>query len=339
MGPGEIGGKTAVRSAARPARARRDPAVTRRRSRPRSPADPDTAQSVAIGQLDVTLPGIGGRPVRRLPGRQRAGSATRSSRDAGSPGPARPSHRPTSSRGRASTSATQTTITCRRTLDHGHARRRDLRHAARERRQPRPARDLGGPRDARSRRSSRRRWEAQPVAGVDVQDYRSSLQDAIGPGAAVFVEGDSSGDASFLLFLSVVGAAGRRARRDVDRRRVQHGPARDAPADPRGGGAQGDRPDAGPGRRDGHRDGRARSVSSPGVIGVPIGLARPAPRARLHGRGRGEDAHPGSRCTTCSRSWCSSVSACSASAIGALGAYLPAQRAARASIAPVLQAE
>ena len=44
--------------------------------------------------------------------------------------------------------------------DHGHAGRRDLRHAARERRQPRPARDLGGPR----RRSTRR--PAVPMGGA-----------------------------------------------------------------------------------------------------------------------------------------------------------------------------
>ena len=47
-----------------------------------------------------------------------------------------------------------------------------------------------------------------PAAGVNVQDYRSSLQDAIGPGAWVSIEGNSSGDASFLLFLSVVTVLG-----------------------------------------------------------------------------------------------------------------------------------
>ena len=52
------------------------------------------------------------------------------------------------------------------------------------------------------------RWEARPAAGADVADYRSSLQDAIGPGAWVSIEGDSSGDASFLLFLSVVACWG-----------------------------------------------------------------------------------------------------------------------------------
>jgi len=52
------------------------------------------------------------------------------------------------------------------------------------------------------------RWEATPAPGVDVKDYRSSLQDAVGSGAWVSIEGNSSGDASFLLFLSVVTVLG-----------------------------------------------------------------------------------------------------------------------------------
>ena len=75
-----------------------------------------------------------------------------------------------------------------------------------------------------------------------------------------------------------------------------------------------------------------------GIIGVPIGLARAARVLGYMGEVAAKTRIP-TRCTTCSRSWCWSASGCSASAIGALGAYLPAQRAARASIAPVLQAE
>ena len=52
------------------------------------------------------------------------------------------------------------------------------------------------------------RWEAQPVDGVDPQQYRSSLGDAIGRGVSIFVQGDSSNDDSFLLFLSVVATLG-----------------------------------------------------------------------------------------------------------------------------------
>jgi putative ABC transport system permease protein len=52
------------------------------------------------------------------------------------------------------------------------------------------------------------RWEAQPVDGVDPQQYRSSLGDAIGRGVAIFVASDSSNDESFLLFLVVVTTMG-----------------------------------------------------------------------------------------------------------------------------------
>ena len=182
------------------------------------------------------------------------------------------------------------------------------------------------------------RWEVQPVAGTDVQDYRSSLQDAIGAGARVFVEGDSSSDASFLLFLSVVGLLGvvlvamsiggvfntvlletrQRTREVAVLKAVGLTP--------------------GPGRRDGHRDRRAgrprrRPRRRPDRARWPSAGCSPtwarSPRRR---------ASP-TRSTTCSRWCCWSASGCSGSSIGAAGAYLPAQRAARASIAPVLQAE
>ena len=52
------------------------------------------------------------------------------------------------------------------------------------------------------------RWEAQPVAGIDPRTYRSWLQQVLGPGAQVTLEGESFEDASFLLFLSVVGLMG-----------------------------------------------------------------------------------------------------------------------------------
>ena len=132
--------------------------------------------------------------------------------------------------------------------------------------------------------------------------------------------------------------AGDRAGRDVDRRRVQHRAAGDAPAITRGGGAQGDRPDAGPGRGDGRRDDRAGGPRRRGHR-RPRRAPGPAPRARLHGRGRGEDADPIPGVRRVPARGPRSASASSASGSARVGAWLPAQRAARARIAPVLQAE
>jgi len=52
------------------------------------------------------------------------------------------------------------------------------------------------------------RWEIQPTAGVDIHDYWSSLQTALGSQAQAFVESRGRIDESFLLFLSVIGVLG-----------------------------------------------------------------------------------------------------------------------------------
>jgi putative ABC transport system permease protein len=52
------------------------------------------------------------------------------------------------------------------------------------------------------------RWEMQPRAGVEPAAYRSGLQDATGRGVPIFLEGESTSDESFVLFLTVVGVLG-----------------------------------------------------------------------------------------------------------------------------------
>jgi putative ABC transport system permease protein len=52
------------------------------------------------------------------------------------------------------------------------------------------------------------RWEAQPIADVDRHSYRDAIQEAIGFGAQAHVEGESTDDGSFVLFLSVVAMLG-----------------------------------------------------------------------------------------------------------------------------------
>jgi len=47
-----------------------------------------------------------------------------------------------------------------------------------------------------------------PKAGVSPRDYHTALSQAIAPGLDVWVEGDSSSDETFVLFLSVVGTLG-----------------------------------------------------------------------------------------------------------------------------------
>ena len=107
MDPGEAAGKTAAPvggttdGGARAAPTADPSAITSAIA-----GDPDTAHSVTIGQLDAAVPRLAS-PSRSSATRATAtGSGTRSSRVGGSRGPARPSRRPTSSRGRASASAT-----------------------------------------------------------------------------------------------------------------------------------------------------------------------------------------------------------------------------------------
>jgi len=181
------------------------------------------------------------------------------------------------------------------------------------------------------------RWEAQPVAGADIQAYRTSLQDAIGLGAQAFVEGDSSDDGSFLLFLSVVGLMGvvlvamsiggvfntvlletrQRTREVAVLKAIGLTPVQVvtmviATVVPVG--------------------------LLAGLIGVPIGLA--AQRLVL---GYMREVAAKTRIPAEVYDVFPLVLLVGLGllglAIGAIGAYLPAQRAARASIAPVLQAE
>jgi len=52
------------------------------------------------------------------------------------------------------------------------------------------------------------RWEMQPRSGVSAHDYRSAVMDATGRSLPVYTVSDSSSDAGFLLFLSVVTVLG-----------------------------------------------------------------------------------------------------------------------------------
>jgi putative ABC transport system permease protein len=52
------------------------------------------------------------------------------------------------------------------------------------------------------------RWEAAPTDGTDPRAYREALQEALGRAVPFSITGDSSTDESFLLFLSVVGLVG-----------------------------------------------------------------------------------------------------------------------------------
>ncbi len=181
------------------------------------------------------------------------------------------------------------------------------------------------------------RWEVQPVAGTDVQDYRSSLQDAIGQGARVFVEGDSSSDASFLLFLSVVGLMGvvlvamsiggvfntvlletrQRTREVAVLKAVGLTPAQVvtmviATVVPVG--------------------------LAAGIVGVPIGLLAQRWVLAYMGEVAAKTRIPDQVYDVFPLVLLVGLGLLGL-VIGAAGAYLPAQRAARASIAPVLQAE
>jgi putative ABC transport system permease protein len=52
------------------------------------------------------------------------------------------------------------------------------------------------------------RWESAPMTGTDPALYREDVQSAVGEAVSVGLESDSSTDESFLLFLSVVGLVG-----------------------------------------------------------------------------------------------------------------------------------
>jgi putative ABC transport system permease protein len=181
-----------------------------------------------------------------------------------------------------------------------------------------------------------RRWEIQPADGVDVEDYRSSLQDALGNRAGVYSE-DESSDASFILFLTVVGLMGlvlvvmalggvfdtvlletrQRTHEVAVLKAIGLAPAQVVSM--------------------------VIATIVPvglvaGLIGVPLGLV--AQRVVLAYMGE-VAAHTGippsvyDVFTPLALLGLASLGL----VIGALGAYLPAQRAALARIAPVLQAE
>ncbi len=293
MGPADVGGKTVAPVGPAPGAAGGGtslPSTT-------SPADvtaaiagdPDTAHSVAIGQLDVNVPDLAALPFVGYQGDSNwLGYVPIEGRWFSGPGEAvAPTNFFTQSGLHVGDSATLTADGRSVTVTLVG----EIFDTPRESQDSLVLRGSWADLAALDPSIQPDRWEAQPKVGVDVQAYHSSLQDAIGFGARVFVEGDSSGDASFLLFLSVVALFGRRARRYVDRRRVQHGAPRHPPTDARGGGAQGDRPDARPGGGDGHRDRRARGVGG-GCHRRADRSRSSAPGTRLHGRGGRQDTRP-----------------------------------------------
>jgi putative ABC transport system permease protein len=180
-------------------------------------------------------------------------------------------------------------------------------------------------------------WEAQPVAGTAPDDYRMGLGDAIGRGVQVFVQGDSSSDASFLLFLAVVGVLGavlvvislggvfntvlletqQRTREIAVLKAIGMSPtqvvamvlASIAPV-----------------------------AITAGLIGVPLGLLAQHVVLTYMGEVAAGTDIPAATFDVFTPVMFV-ILGLSGLAIGAAGAYLPARRAARARIAPVLQAE
>jgi putative ABC transport system permease protein len=181
------------------------------------------------------------------------------------------------------------------------------------------------------------RWEIAPKEGADPHGLRTSLQSTVGSGVAVYTEGDSKLDESFLLFLGVVGFFGavlvaislggvfntvllqtrQRTREMAVLKAVGLTPA----------GVVG------------------MVVASvvpvallAGLIGVPVGMA--AQRAALVYMGQVAEKTdiPPAVFDVFPIPLLIGL-ALAGLAIGAVGAYGPAQRAARMPIAPVLQAE
>ena len=334
MGPGETGGKLAAPVGGAPGAgpgSTADPAAITTAIA----SDPDTASSVTLGQLDVTLPGMAAIPFVGYQGESDwLGYALIEGRWFAAPGEA---VAPTFVFTRSGLHVgDETTITA-------GGRTIKIKLVGEIFDTPRESDDnlvlRGSWTDLAALDPSVQpsRWEAKPVVGADVADYRSSLQDEIGPGAWVSIEGDSSGDASFLLFLSVVALLGivlvgmsvggvfntvlletrQRSREVAVLKAVGLTPAQVV----------------------------AMVIATvvpvgllAGVIGVPIGLA--AQRLVLGYMGEvaaktriPEQVYDVFPFVVLVGLFLLGL------AIGALGAYLPAQRAARASIAPILQAE
>ncbi len=334
MGPGETGGKTA------------GPVVGTPGAAPGTAADPatittaitthqDTAQSVTIGQLDVTLPGMSAVPFVGYQGATDwLGYAIIEGRWFTRPGEAVASTYVFTRAGLHV--GDQTTITA-------GGRSIKVKLVGEIFDTPRESDDnlvlRGSWTDLATLDPSIQpsRWEAKPAAGVDVQDYRSSLQDAVGPGAWVSIEGNSSGDTSFLLFLSVVTVLGivlvgmsiggvfntvlletrQRSREVAVLKAIGLAPAQVV----------------------------AMVVATvmpvglaAGVIGVPVGLVAQHLVLAYMGEVAAKTRIPAQVYDVFPFVVLIGLGLLGL-VIGALGAWLPAQRAARARIAPVLQAE
>jgi putative ABC transport system permease protein len=181
------------------------------------------------------------------------------------------------------------------------------------------------------------RWEIQPAAGTDHHAYWSSLQPVVGQAAQAFDEANGEADASFLLFLTVVGLLGavltgislggvfntvlletrQRARELAILKSIGLGP----------------------------RQVIAMVISSilplgliAGLAGVPIGIAAQHVVLSYMGQVAAKTNIPASTFDVFAPLAIVGLGLAGL-AIGAAGAYLPALRAARARIAPVLQAE
>ena len=179
-------------------------------------------------------------------------------------------------------------------------------------------------------------WEARPTAGVDPRDLMSSLQAAIGPNVGIYLEGDSD-DGSFYLFLSVVGILGavlvgmslggvfNTVLLETRQRTREMAILKAIGLTPR------------------QTIGMVFASIVPvgliaGLIGVPVGLV--AQRAVLDYMGEvaAKTDIPPAAFDVFSPLMLIALGLAGL-AIGAVGAYVPATRAARARIAPVLQAE
>jgi putative ABC transport system permease protein len=181
------------------------------------------------------------------------------------------------------------------------------------------------------------RWEARPRSGVGTRTYRDSLQEALGGEAQVFVQDEGTSDESFLLFLTVIGVMGavlvaislggvfntvlletrQRTREIAVLKAIGLTPAQVV----------------------------AMVLASivpigivAGLVGVPLGLVAQRAVLSYMGEVAAKTGIPPAIFDVFSPAMFV-VLGLAGLAIGAAGAYLPAQRAARARIAPVLQAE
>jgi putative ABC transport system permease protein len=181
------------------------------------------------------------------------------------------------------------------------------------------------------------RLEMQPRAGVSVHDYRSELIDATHQTIPIGSEDDATGNAGFLLFLSVVTAMGivlvaisvggvfntilletRQRTRELAVLKALG---------------------LSPGRVVAMIESSVAPVALlAGIIGVPIGLAIERVVLAYMGDIAAKTAIPESSFDVFGPLLLVGLGLVGL-AIAAVGAFVPAQRAARASIAPILQAE